>query len=119
MLLVWLCLLSPGELTLIPYLILTDKTNNSLTSLPSPKQFITARLFHNNSGPWKPVNNQEGLLWNLFTEVSVCISFIILQWESFIAPVQAFDVNLESLNMKMDFLIRDCVAFILLEYFTN
>lgn len=42
---------------------LAGNTNNSLTSLPPPKQFRTIMIIcHNNSSARKQVNNQQGLL---------------------------------------------------------
>lgn len=73
------CSPPPGELTFIP-LLLPDNTNNSLTSLPLLNNSWLRWLFHNNRGPWKPVNNQQGLLWNLFTETSARIRLMILKW---------------------------------------
>lgn len=66
------CSAFPGEHTLTTRLLLTGNTNNSLTSLPSPKQFMTTMII-SQTAVLESQSNQRGLLWNVFTQVSVCI----------------------------------------------
>lgn len=69
---VLLCLLSPGELTLIPHLLLTDNTNYSLTSLPPPKQFMTTMIISLQQRYLKASQQPTGIVVeSIYTSVSV------------------------------------------------
>lgn len=69
---VLLCLLSPGELTLIPHLLLTDNTNYSLTSLPPPKQFMTTMIISLQQWYLKASQQPTGIVVeSIYTSVSV------------------------------------------------
>ena len=70
--LVLLCLLSPGELALIPHLLLADNTNNSLTSLPPPEQFMTTMIILQQQRHLKASKQPTGIVVkSIYASVSV------------------------------------------------